>query len=650
MKPGEPHTVWLDLRDRILPRGVGLYLVIAGAGADFGPASLEGAEVRLVFKPAAAAKAEHVLDRFTQVRDNFAHIIEERPNTRRLNLYTRFETDLHRPARASIRSTRARREYWYEYNREQPRPQIALSAPPAGVPLWAFRQVEYLRYVKRFVNWFIDHRQLENGEFGGGLSDDGDLTNWWPGTAMMGVAPGKLKASLLKEMEAFYDQGLFTNGLSTIQTDELHSYEEGIQVLGQAMLLDFGGPAHLERAMETARALEERLTGVNAAGHRHIRSSVLQRHEGRDRRRVGLVEAVLVPGAASRHRAGGLQRRAARPDVAARTGRRPARALQARRQGRPRSSARPCGSRPTRICPRPGQSAPGRCCGPPSGGRAIASTSRPCSTRDRAACGGIAANALDLLRLRNRLAADSDRGGEVPPPIRWLRHLAWQVTGDRTFLEALYQDQIQAAAAREYINTEGSLWTDRASINHAELQRARLGGIALVRNAYVPGQAVSWTFASAGDEERVAILVPDATPTRLRVHRPQHRLDARRRAHDRLGRRARRVGADAGHGPRPGRAARPGGHTAHDPARALRRSRGDLRARRRDGARAGLAHEGHALLVPRRPRDWRARREGRGATPDRDRAQPRRDRHAAGPPRRPRSVGGPRSPGRRCRR
>src|SRR5262249_21509313 len=56
------------------------------------------------------------------------------------------------------------------------------------------------------------------------------------------------------------------------QADELHSYEEGIQALSQCMLLDYGNPKHLERAMETTRALT-RLVGVNAAGHHHIRST-----------------------------------------------------------------------------------------------------------------------------------------------------------------------------------------------------------------------------------------------------------------------------------------------------------------------------------------------------------------------------------------
>ena len=269
--PGEPHTIWLDTRDRILAGDRGLWITIAGAGRDFGTASLEGAEVRLIFKERAQALPEHVRDRFTQVRAVYAHMVEESPRTRRLNTYNQFETDLSDLLRVDPDNVLGR-QYWYDYNREQPRPPVGLAAAPADVPLWAFRQVELLRYVKRFVNWYIDNRQIENGEFGGGLSDDSDFTNYWPPSALMGVNPAKLKASLLREMEAFYAQGMFSNGLSTIQTDELHSYEEGINVLGQAMMLDYGAPTHIERAMETAAATE-RITGVNAAGHRHIRSS-----------------------------------------------------------------------------------------------------------------------------------------------------------------------------------------------------------------------------------------------------------------------------------------------------------------------------------------------------------------------------------------
>ncbi|NWO67926.1 hypothetical protein GY966_23945, partial [Escherichia coli] len=44
VRPGEARTLWLDLRDRILTND-SLYLTIASAAADFGPASLDGMNV-----------------------------------------------------------------------------------------------------------------------------------------------------------------------------------------------------------------------------------------------------------------------------------------------------------------------------------------------------------------------------------------------------------------------------------------------------------------------------------------------------------------------------------------------------------------------------------------------------------------------------
>ena len=88
----------------------------------------------------------------------------------------------------------------------------------------------------------------------------------------MGVTPAKIRTSLLRVLDAFYNAHMFTNGLSTIQADELHSYEEGISCLGESLTLDFGSPKQLERAMVTAKRLEW-LTGRNAAGHLHIKSS-----------------------------------------------------------------------------------------------------------------------------------------------------------------------------------------------------------------------------------------------------------------------------------------------------------------------------------------------------------------------------------------
>src|SRR5436190_5983806 len=64
---------------------------------------------------------------------------------------------------------------------------------------------------------------------------------------------------------------------------------------------------------------------------------------------------------------------------------------------------------------------------------------------------------------------------------------------------------------------EGSMWIDRVDVPNSELQRARLGGVALVRGSLYPGHAVSWTFAPPARAEDVAILIPESTPDSLKV-------------------------------------------------------------------------------------------------------------------------------------
>ncbi|MFX7977138.1 hypothetical protein ABTK65_20050, partial [Acinetobacter baumannii] len=86
-------------------------------------------------------------------------------------------------------------------------PAVPQPTPPPGVPLWAFRQLEDLKLVRQFVTWWIDHRQVPYGDFGGGISDDTDLTQQWPGLALMGVEPDKINASLRALADAAYKNG-----------------------------------------------------------------------------------------------------------------------------------------------------------------------------------------------------------------------------------------------------------------------------------------------------------------------------------------------------------------------------------------------------------------------------------------------------------
>ena len=330
----------------------------------------------------------------------------------------------------------------------------------------------------------------------------------------MGSEPEKIKDSVLREMEAFYNNGMFTNGLSTIQTDELHTYEEGIQVLPQVMLLDYANPKEVERLMETAKAIE-RVSGVNGAGHRHIRSTYYSgtkiSEEGVWENAQPYSHLVLHPVFCLIEFNGNPAAKKLLLEIAD--------GLLAHRK----KDANGNYTIDTSINFRTDKGSPGslgtiaylfwgayRWTGDK---KYLA----PLTDQGIGALGAIDANALDLLGLRDtwgkQIAATTDprTGGDL-----W-RHISWQMTGNKQYLEELYASQIEADALREYINTEGSLWSDRVSVNHGELQRARLGGVAIMRNAIYPGHTVSWKFKAPATDESAAILVNNATNTGMKI-------------------------------------------------------------------------------------------------------------------------------------
>jgi len=530
VKPGEAKTLWLDLRDRLLPPGKALYLTIASASPDFGAGALADSSLRLVFKTEEAARAEHEIDRFTQARDAYAMLVEERPHSSKLNLWNRFEGDIKDLIRVNPNHWPGRSYYDLAIKRELS--PVVLPEPPEGVPLWAFRQVELLGQVKHFVNWYIDHRQVAFGDFGGGISDDVDLTNIWPGAALMGCDPEKLKGSIHALLEAAFRNGMFTNGLSTIQTDYLHSYEEGINCLGQNLILDYGNPKQLERAMATARAVAG-ITGVNAAGHRHIRTLYYSGTKiaedsvwGASR---GYSYLVLQPGQLLVDYNGNPEAKKIMVELAD--------GLLAHRHKNGNDEF----VLPSEIQFKSdrGYSAPRSYFPWPLFWTAFKWTGErkyldPIFDLGTSGVLGINPNTLDLLGLRHdwtgRILSSMPDLSDKDAVRSYLtglwtteyrtgsnNHFLWQVTGDKRYLEQMYALETTECQETDFINTEGSLWIDRVGVPNIDLQRARLGGVALIRNGTFPGHVVSWKFRAPANDQSVAILIPDATTTSFKV-------------------------------------------------------------------------------------------------------------------------------------
>jgi hypothetical protein len=513
VKPGEARTVYLDTRDRLLPEGRSLYLSIAGAGADFDARQLDGMAVRLKFKPAADARAEHVADRLAQARDNLAFLVEEHDVSKRLARYARLDLELSDLLRVDPTNQHGR-EMWAELNPEQPGAPVTLPTAPAGVPKWAFLQVEDLKRVRKFIEWWIDNRQVPYGDFGGGISDDDDLTQQWPPLALMGDIPDKTTASLNALLEAAYKNDMIPNGLSKIKTDELHSYEEAINLKAEAMYTSYGDPKVVERMMETARAYPV-VANRGEDGHVHILSRFFS---ATDVSRDGpwgwshpYSYLILHPGMliadfngdptlrkliidlADGHLAHGKQD----PDG---TWRYPEDINAATGESRGELTGKGRGN----VSAMQLFWAAWRWTGDDKYLRPLKGeiAHQPGRGLDE-----LNSDVIDMLGLRAQatpmIKAMVDKGSDDP----FVLYQAWRSTGDTAYLEKVYTDEITTAEQRMWMVTEAHWWSDRVELFSDILQRSRLGGMALRRNQMFPGHLVSWRFDTPTAAEDVGILV-----------------------------------------------------------------------------------------------------------------------------------------------
>ncbi len=491
LEPGESYSLWLDTRDRILPEGRGLYVTLAGAGADFTPQALKGARLTMIYNREEAALAEHEPDRFTQMRDVHAHNTEENPRSPRFNNYNRFYADMEDLLRVSPDHWLGQ-AYRYWVSRDvSDRPEFDIPEAPDGVPEWAHLQIEYLRQLERIAMYFIDERQIRNGEFGGGLNDDGKFTFFFPGLAYSGVQPDKILESLLLHMEAYYDQErdpydaplkqrtlpMYTNGLATIQTDELHIYEEGTQVVGQLQLLDFADPLHFNRGMETAKRLLEDITQISPDGHRRFRSRYYSgtRIAKEDPWQWSVANSYIIL-----HTAWMIGRHNGHPEI-------------------------------HRLFI---ELADGLLENYTDEGLYTETHFETGEYRGNPGMGAwFQAAAAQIFKVAHDFSGDEKYR---KPIAEWLKQ-DWEF--DENALEELYTERLKDRGVREYISTEGSIWIDRVPIrNTAWLQEHRLGGVAVQSaSSSYPRHLASWEFQKPATYENLAVFIPPGESDRFDV-------------------------------------------------------------------------------------------------------------------------------------
>lgn len=177
---------------------------------------------------------------------------------------------------------------WEDYTPPDVFPMsVSLLEPPGDCPEWAFwwkGAYADLRYV---VEWWMDNRQIENGELGGGHNDDTDMVHEWANFHMLHDPDGKLGDSFCRLADFCWDQCI--DGLPHRPLDsDLHDYEEGLNIIAASLLFRYGDPFYYNRAMISAQHIDGNLTALNSKGQRLHRWTS---YDGRGRTRGRPVDA-----------------------------------------------------------------------------------------------------------------------------------------------------------------------------------------------------------------------------------------------------------------------------------------------------------------------------------------------------------------------
>lgn len=459
-------------------------LSIAAAAPGFNANALDGTQLQLVFKPRAEAIKEHVADRFNQVKDNWGFLVEEHTTSKRQLLYKRLDADITDLLRVDPDHALGR-QYWNDISyANQGTLPVDMPAVPKGVPAWAFWQLQDLSATRRYIRWWIEQRQVAYGDFGGGISDDSDLVQQWPGVALMGVDPDMLNASMLALSDANYRNGMFTNGLSTIETDELHSYEEGINLNSALLYLNWGDPRTVERLMQTVKAFDT-IIQVNPQGHLLFASNwfggrkVYREPNWQWQKPYSfpVVHPAIILGAYN-----------ADPNS-----RRIVTGLADGYLAHAYTNAKGNWALPNEINWQTGKTRGGELFEGSGGGDTLhtfwaayrftgdARYLKPINYRvANSGPNGLSLlneNFLDVMGKRSDWsgklidAANKDDGSAPDFP----HHVAWEQTGNLDYLAAIYRSEAREKLQNFYMNTEGHWWSDRVESPTVNLQRARLG-------------------------------------------------------------------------------------------------------------------------------------------------------------------------------
>ena len=139
-------------------------------------------------------------------------------------------------------------------------------------PEWANFQRMTLEKLTDLVHWWVDRRQISDGQFGGGWGDDVEMwRSWIP--VLFAFEDKKAVNSQEKLFEGLYGLSKMKKGFTTSLNDVEHTSEEYADPLTCMLNLQPENPVWEERALTVLDYMENLWSGINERGQLQFKST-----------------------------------------------------------------------------------------------------------------------------------------------------------------------------------------------------------------------------------------------------------------------------------------------------------------------------------------------------------------------------------------
>lgn len=141
-----------------------------------------------------------------------------------------------------------------------------------SAPEWANYQRMVLEKLTWLVRWWVDHRQISDGQFGGGWGDDVEMWRVWV-PLLFAFDEEKAVKSQEKLFNGLYRLSRMQKGYTTIMTDVEHTAEEYADPLYCMLNMQPENPVWEERSLKVMDFIENLWSGVNERGQLQFKST-----------------------------------------------------------------------------------------------------------------------------------------------------------------------------------------------------------------------------------------------------------------------------------------------------------------------------------------------------------------------------------------